>query len=72
VWELVDDAGGDADDYAGVFRAIAHRLLDAEVEDWENGEFIPYVGEYMLDWLDCLAAIEERTETATARGLGDD
>ncbi|WP_340102079.1 alpha-1 4-glucan-protein synthase [Salinibaculum salinum] len=57
VWELIDDAGPDADSYAGVFRAMAHELADGDFGDYENGPFLNHVGEYMLDWLDCLDAI---------------
>jgi hypothetical protein len=73
LWELVDDAGEDADSYAGVFRAIARRLLDSEFDQWENGDFLPYVGEHMLDWLDCLDALgATETDAVEATGLGDD
>jgi hypothetical protein len=57
VWEIIDDAGADADSYAEVFRAMAHELADGEFGDYENGPFLNHVGEYMLDWLDCLDAI---------------
>jgi len=58
VWELVDDAGADADDYAAVYRAMADALLDADTDAYRNGEFFHFVGEHMHDWLDALAAIE--------------
>jgi len=58
VWEIIDEVGGDADSYGGVFRAMAGALAEGDYEDWENGAFLNYCGEYMLDWLDCLAAIE--------------
>ncbi|MEF8785430.1 MAG: alpha-1 4-glucan-protein synthase [Haloarculaceae archaeon] len=57
VWEIIDDAGADADSYAEVFRAMAHELADGDFGDYENGPFLNHVGEYMLDWLDCLDAI---------------
>jgi len=73
LWELVDDAGEDADGYAGVFRAIARRLVDCEFDRWENGDFLPYVGEHMLDWLDCLDALgATETNAAEVTSLGDD
>ncbi|WP_435178411.1 alpha-1 4-glucan-protein synthase [Halorussus sp. AFM4] len=56
LWELVDDAGGDADSYAGVFEAMGRRLAEGDFERYENGAFLNYVGEYMLDWL---AALDE-------------
>jgi hypothetical protein len=58
VWEIVDDVGADADSYAGVFRAMAEAFAEGDFEDWENGPFLNYCGEYMLDWLSCLDAIE--------------
>ncbi|MFB6298230.1 MAG: alpha-1 4-glucan-protein synthase [Salinirussus sp.] len=72
LWEVVDGTGGDADSYAGVFRAIARRLVDGEFSDWENGDFLPYVGEHMLDWLDCLAALDGDATPAAATSAGDD
>lgn len=53
LWKLIDDAGADADTYAGVFRAMADALLEAEA-DYRNGDFLAFVGEHMHDWLDCL------------------
>jgi hypothetical protein len=60
-WEVVDRAGGDADTYAGVFEAIAEELIASEFEEYQNGEFFEYCGEYMLDWLDCLETIDRQT-----------
>jgi len=57
LWKLVDDAGGDAETYAGVFAAMADALVDAEA-DYRNGDFLAYVGEHMHDWLDCLDEIQ--------------
>jgi len=57
-WEIVDEVGGDADTYAGVFREMAEAFANGDYEDWENGAFLNYCGEYMLDWLDCLEEIE--------------
>jgi len=71
VWELVDDAGGDADTYAGVFRAMADALLAADV-DYENAAFLEYVGEHMHDWLACLETLEPGTVAATPQATADD
>ena len=70
LWEIVDGAGGDAESYAGVLRAIADELVAGDWSDWNNGEFLNYCGEYMRDWLGCLDAIE--TRTTTARPIADD
>ncbi|MBV0903076.1 alpha-1 4-glucan-protein synthase [Haloarcula salina] len=58
VWEIVDEAGEDADSYAEVFEAIASALAEGDYDDWENGPFLNYCGEFMLDWLGCLDALE--------------
>jgi len=57
-WEIVDEVGGDADSYAGVFREMAEAFAEGDFEDWENGRFLNFCGEYMLDWLDCLDAVD--------------
>ena len=58
LWELIDDAGEDADSYAAVFDAMADRLASGSFEQYRNGAFLTHVGEYMRDWLDCLDAIK--------------
>ncbi|MUV49191.1 alpha-1 4-glucan-protein synthase [Haloarcula sp. CBA1122] len=69
VWEIVDEAGADADSYAEVFDAIGTAMADGDFSDWENGAFLNYCGEFMLDWLECLdeldaAATEQVPATA--------
>ncbi|MBX0285387.1 alpha-1 4-glucan-protein synthase [Halomicroarcula sp. F28] len=65
VWEEVDAVGDDADSYREVFQAMADRLADGDYSEWENGAFLNHCGEYMRDWLDCLAALEASSrETA--------
>ena len=54
VWEEIDAVGGDADSYEEVFAAMADRLAEGDYEDWENGAFLNYCGEFMRDWVDCL------------------
>ena len=58
VWRLIDDAGGDATDYAEAYRAMADALLEADAGSYRNGKFLHYVGEHMHDWLDALAALD--------------
>jgi len=65
VWEIVDDAGSDADSYAGVFEAMADALVEGDY-DYENAEFLTFVGEHMHDWLDALDAIEPGVATPEA------
>jgi hypothetical protein len=57
LWELVDDAGADAESYAAVYTAMADRLADGEFDEYRNGAFFTHVGEHMRDWLDCLDAL---------------
>jgi hypothetical protein len=57
VWEVVDEAGAGADSFHEAFDAMADALAEGDFEEWNNGAFLNYCGEYMNDWLDCLAAI---------------
>ena len=57
VWEVIDEAGADADSYAAVFDAMADALAEGDFGEWNNGAFLNHCGEYMRDWLDCLDAI---------------
>ncbi|KOX93066.1 alpha-1 4-glucan-protein synthase [Haloarcula rubripromontorii] len=59
VWEIVDEAGADADSYAEVFDAIGTAMADGDFSDWENGAFLNYCGEFMLDWLECLDELDD-------------
>ncbi|AZQ13471.1 alpha-1 4-glucan-protein synthase [Halorubrum sp. PV6] len=64
VWEVVDEAGADADSYAAVFDAMADALADGDFSEWNNGAFLNHCGEYMRDWLDCLDAIRRAPAAA--------
>ncbi|EFW90409.1 hypothetical protein ZOD2009_20168 [Haladaptatus paucihalophilus DX253] len=59
-WETGDAAGrwNDADAYAAVFESMADELVAGDWSEYENGEFLTFVGKYMHDWLDCLDALE--------------
>jgi hypothetical protein len=52
---------------------MGRELAAGDFGDYENGAFLNYVGEHMLEWLDCLAALSA-TDRARAgvTGLGDD
>ncbi|MBX0323277.1 alpha-1 4-glucan-protein synthase [Halomicroarcula sp. F13] len=71
VYEEIDAVGDDADSYAEVFEAMGERLADGDYEDWENGAFLNYCGEFMLDWLDCLDALAT-AETEPVPAAADD
>ncbi|MFC5134378.1 MULTISPECIES: alpha-1 4-glucan-protein synthase [Haloferacaceae] len=64
LWELIRDAGADADGYAAAYDAMTDRLADGEFEEYRNGEFFVHVGEYMRDWLDCLEALDRTPAVA--------
>jgi hypothetical protein len=64
VWRLVDDAGTNADSYEAAYRAMADALLGADTDAYRNGAFLHHVGEYMHDWLDCLATLERTPAVA--------
>jgi hypothetical protein len=72
VWELVDDVGADADSYAEAFEAMADALADGEFDQWNNGDFLNFVGEYMHDWLACLAELDGVTQRHPAEAVADD
>jgi len=73
LWEIIDDAGADAMSYAGVFEAIALELAEGDFSGYENGAFLNHVGEYMLDWLDCLGRLQaEPAAEPSVAGVGDD
>ncbi len=80
LWEIVDDVeppgrregraarprdGAGADDYAAVFAAMGERLAAGDFSDYENGAFLNHVGETMLEWLDCLSALDAAEPVAT-------
>jgi hypothetical protein len=69
LWRVIDDVGGDADSYRDVFEAMGRELADGDWSDYNNGAFFNYVGEHMLDWLDCLAALERTAPVAGNRRL---
>ncbi|MFC7165818.1 alpha-1 4-glucan-protein synthase [Halospeciosus flavus] len=54
VWEIVDDVGEDADSYAEVFAEMADAFVAGDWDEYNNGDFFTYCGEFMQDWLDCL------------------
>ncbi|MGM0448797.1 MAG: alpha-1 4-glucan-protein synthase [Methanobacteriota archaeon] len=64
VWEVVDEAGDDADSFAAVFAAMADALAEGDFSAWNNGAFLNHCGEYMRDWLDCLDAIRRTPAVA--------
>ncbi|WP_435552810.1 alpha-1 4-glucan-protein synthase [Natrinema sp. CGMCC1.2065] len=57
LWQVIDETGSEADSYAAVFEAMADELAEGDWDDYNNGAFFNHVGEYMRDWLDCLATL---------------
>lgn len=73
VWEIVDAVGEDATTYADAFDAMATALVQHNGE-YNNDDFLVYVGEYMHEWLDCLnelAPIESEQPRASATATDD-
>jgi hypothetical protein len=72
LWKIVDDAANGADSYAEAYTAMADALAESDWNDYENGEFLAYVGEHMHDWLSCLASLEPDSVAARAATSADD
>jgi len=70
VWEVVDGVGDGADSWRAAAEAMARALATGDFDEWNNGAFLNHCGEYWLDWLDCLDAIEEGEPTV--RAVADD
>jgi hypothetical protein len=63
--EPSDGVGEGADDYAGVFEALGETLAAGDFSASTNGAFLNRVGETMLEWLECLDALERADAVAT-------
>ncbi|MEF8881830.1 MAG: alpha-1 4-glucan-protein synthase [Halapricum sp.] len=57
VWEYADRVT-EAESFPDAFEQMADELVAADVEEYENGAYLTHVGEYMHEWLDCLAALD--------------
>ncbi|MFB6189296.1 MAG: alpha-1 4-glucan-protein synthase [Halapricum sp.] len=68
VWEYADRVG-EAESFADAAERIADELLAADAAAYENGGFLQHVGEYMHEWLDCLAALDSDGLPAREPGL---
>ncbi|MFA9518450.1 alpha-1 4-glucan-protein synthase [Halopenitus sp. H-Gu1] len=66
LFEIVDDVGADADTFAGVFEAMGRELAGGSHEEYNNGAFFTSVGECMLEWLECLNALDARRRVVAA------
>ncbi len=72
VWEVVDSVGDGAHSYAEAYEAMADALAEGTFDDWENGEFLNFVGEHMREWLHALDALETMDAQAEAAAAADD
>ena len=72
LWETIADVGGDATTYAGVFEAMGRELAAGDFSSYNNGAFFNYVGEHMLDWLDCLDALAGLEQADQPSAVADD
>ena len=70
VWKLVDDAEPANESWASAYAAMARELVAADPE-YENAEFLAYVGEHMLDWLSCLDELSTTELTASPPAADD-
>ena len=59
LWEVVDDIGDDTGGYAEFFATAGETLSEGDWSEYNNGAFFNHVGEYMLNWLDCLDELEK-------------
>jgi FSR family fosmidomycin resistance protein-like MFS transporter len=48
----------------GIDEIRAEVLREADAEDYNNGEFLEYVGRHLDDWLDCLGKLERQEVAA--------
>lgn len=71
LWEIVDSAGHGAMTYEGVLRDIADTFVSGDWQSLNNGEFLNYCGEYMLDWLECLESLETGSKQRRAPASDD-
>ncbi|ELY65612.1 alpha-1,4-glucan-protein synthase [Natronococcus jeotgali] len=69
LWRVIDDVGDGADSYAEVFEAMARELADGDWDEYNNGAFFNHVGERMLEWLECLEALERPAPVAANRRI---
>jgi hypothetical protein len=72
LWEIIDDAGADESTYAGVFEAMGQELAAGDFSSYNNGAFFNHVGEYMLDWLDCLEELSGLEQHERTPAVADD
>jgi hypothetical protein len=57
--------------FAAAFEAMAHELATGDHSQLRNGAFLNEVGEHMLDWLDCLDAIDPVVAEPTPAAADD-
>ncbi|MGB9966014.1 alpha-1 4-glucan-protein synthase [Halobacterium sp. CBA1126] len=65
-WKEVAAVDPDEDSYEAVARAVGERLVEGDYEEYNNGAFLEECGEYLLDWVDCCAALADRRTAAPA------
>ncbi|MCD2199356.1 alpha-1 4-glucan-protein synthase [Halobacterium sp. KA-4] len=65
-WKEVAAVEPDEDSYEAVARAVGERLVEGDYEEYNNGAFLVECGEYLLDWVDCCAALADQRTAAPA------
>lgn len=71
LWRVIDSATVPATSYGDAYAGIAETLVATEFE-YTNGAYLNYVGESMLDWLDCLDTLRPIELSPTAPATADD
>ncbi|RBI64497.1 alpha-1 4-glucan-protein synthase [halophilic archaeon] len=66
LWTLVAGDGEESDSFAEAYAAMAATLADGDYDEYENGAFLNYVGEHMVDWLACLDELDAAREPVPA------
>jgi hypothetical protein len=65
-WKEVAAVDPDEASYEAVACAVGERLVEGDYDEYNNGAFLNECGEYLLDWVDCCAALSEQTVAAPA------
>ncbi|GAA0273682.1 alpha-1 4-glucan-protein synthase [Halobacterium noricense] len=65
-WTEVAAVEPEEDSYEAVARAVGERLVEGDYEEYNNGAFLVECGEYLLDWVDCCAALADQRAPAPA------
>ncbi len=57
LWKIIDNVRLEGD-FATCYSRLGQALHDGNFSGHINGDFLNFIGKYMLDWTDCCAALE--------------